>query len=112
VARALDPKLDMWKVSEPVVREWVERHLGPVGRIEDVAEGAAEIGRFLGGVPQLMSRGAVLVEQLDTITRDGLVLSPETIEAIGAAESRRNRWVVVALWVIAALLLWLVLTAN
>jgi ubiquinone biosynthesis protein len=110
VARALDPKLDMWKVSEPVVREWVERHLGPVGRIEDVAEGAAEVGRFLSGVPQLMSRGAMLVEQLDTITRDGLVLSPQTVEAIGAAESRRNRWVVVALWVIAALLAWLVLT--
>ncbi len=29
VARALDPKLDMWKVAEPVVREWIERHLGP-----------------------------------------------------------------------------------
>jgi ubiquinone biosynthesis protein len=108
VARALDPKLDMWKVSEPVVREWVERNLGPVGRIEDVAEGAVEVGRFLSGVPQLMSRGAVLVEQLDTITRDGLVLSPQTIEAIGAAEGRRNRWVVVALWVIAALLGWIV----
>ena len=39
VARALDPKLDMWKVSEPVVREWVERHLGPVGKIEDIAAG-------------------------------------------------------------------------
>ena len=112
VARALDPKLDMWKVSEPVVREWVERHLGPVGRIEDVAEGASEVGRFLSGVPQLMSRGAAMVEQLDTITRDGLVLSPQTVEAIGAAESRRNRWIAVALWAIAALLLWLVLTAN
>ena len=41
VARALDPKLDMWTVAEPVVREWMERHLGPVGRIEDAAQGAA-----------------------------------------------------------------------
>ena len=31
VARSLDPKLDMWKVAEPVVREWIERHLGPAG---------------------------------------------------------------------------------
>ena len=110
VARGLDPKLDMWKVSEPVVREWVERNLGPIGRIEDIAEGAGEVGKFLSGVPQLMSRGAVLVEQLDTITRDGLVLSPETVEAIGAAEGRRDRWVALALWVIAALLLWLILS--
>ena len=29
VARTLDPKLDMWKTAEPVVREWIERNLGP-----------------------------------------------------------------------------------
>ena len=28
VARSLDPKLDMWTVAEPVVREWIERNLG------------------------------------------------------------------------------------
>jgi ubiquinone biosynthesis protein len=105
VARSLDPKLDMWTVSEPVVREWVERHLGPAGRIENAAEGA--VG-FLSGVPSLMSRGAVLVEHLDAITRDGLVLAPETVAAIGAAEARRSRWTAVALWVIAGLLGWLV----
>jgi len=105
VARALDPKLDMWTVAEPVLREGVERHLGPVGRIENAAEGAAG---FLAGVPTLMSRGAVLVEQLDAITRDGLVLAPETVAAIGAAEARRGRWTAIALWLIAALLAWLV----
>ena len=106
VARALDPKLDMWTVAEPVVREWIERHLGPVGRIEDVAEGAVEVGRFFGDVPGLLSRGAGLVEQLDAITRNGLVLAPETVAAIGRAEARRNRWTALALWVIAALLAW------
>ena len=58
VARSLDPKLDMWTIAEPVVREWIERHLGPAGRIEDAAEGAGELGRFLGGVPGLLTRGA------------------------------------------------------
>ena len=56
-----------------------------------------------------MTRGAVLVEQLDAITRDGLVLAPETVAAIGAAEARRTRWTAVALWAIAALLLVLLL---
>jgi ubiquinone biosynthesis protein len=105
VARSLDPKLDMWTVSEPVVREWMERHLGPAGRIEDAAKDATS---FLAGVPSLMTRGAVLVEQLDVITRDGLVLAPETVAAIGQAEARRNRWSTIALWVIALLLAWLV----
>jgi ubiquinone biosynthesis protein len=108
VARSLDPKLDMWTVADPVVREWVERHLGPAGRIEDAAEGAVEVGRVLSGVPGLMSRGAAMMEHLDAITRDGLVLAPETVAAIGAAEQRRNRWTAAALWAIAILLGWLV----
>jgi ubiquinone biosynthesis protein len=104
VARSLDPKLDMWTVAEPVVREWIERNLGPVGRLEDAAEGAVEVGRFFGDVPGLLSRGAGLMEHLDAITRNGLVLAPETVAEIGRAEARRNRWIAGALWVIAALL--------
>jgi ubiquinone biosynthesis protein len=104
VARALDPRLDMWTTAEPVVREWITRNLGPAGRIEGAAEGAVEVGRFFGDVPGLLSRGAGLVEQLDAITRNGLVLAPETVADIGRAEARRNRWVAGALWAIAALL--------
>ena len=104
VARSLDPKLDMWTVAEPVVREWIERHLGPAGRIEGAAEGARR-GRPLprrGAGPAVARRR--LVEQLDAITRDGLVLAPETVAAIGRAEARRNRWTAAALWAIAVLL--------
>ena len=108
VARSLDPKLDMWTTAEPVVREWIARNLGPVGRLEDAVEGAGEIGRFLGEVPGLLTRAGTLLDQVDDITRDGLVLSPDTVAAIGAAEARRNRWTAIALWVIAALLLWIV----
>src|SRR4030095_3609388 len=56
VARALGPKREMWTVAEPVVRDWIERNLGPIGRIEDAAEGAIGVGRFLGGVPELLAR--------------------------------------------------------
>ena len=59
-------------------------------------------------IAKLLARGALLVEQLDEITRDGLVLAPDTVMAIGRAEARRNRWTMVALWVIAALLAWMV----
>jgi len=104
VARSFDANLDMWATAEPVVREWVERHLGPTGRLEDVAAGAGEVGRFLGGVPSLLGRAATLADQIDAATRDGLVLAPETVAAIGQAEARRSRWTAIALWVIAALL--------
>ena len=108
VARSLNPKLDMWAVAEPVVREWIERHLGPSGRLEHAAEGAAEVGRFLSEVPELLTRGAALLERLDVMTRNGLVLAPETVADIGRAEARRNRLSAVALWVIAALVAWMI----
>jgi len=107
VARSLDPKLDIWTTADPVVREWIARNLGPVGRLEDAVEGAGEIGRFFGQLPGLLTRAGALFDQVDDITRDGLVLSPETVAAIGAAEARRNRWTAVALWIIAILLAWI-----
>jgi len=104
VARSFDPNLDMWATAEPVVREWIERNLGPAGRLEEVAAGAGEVGRFLGGVPSLLGRAATLADQIDAATRGGLVLAPETVAAIGQAEARRGRWTSIALWVIAGLL--------
>jgi ubiquinone biosynthesis protein len=107
VARALDPKLDMWTTADPVVREWIARNLGPVGKLEGAVEGAGEIGRFIAQVPSLLTRAGTLLDQVDDITRNGLVLSPETIEAIGNAEQRRNRWTAAGVWVIAILLFWI-----
>jgi ubiquinone biosynthesis protein len=104
VARSLDPKLDMWRTAEPVVREWVTRNLGPAGRLENVAQGASDIGRFVGNAPGLLTRGVRVLGQLDEMTRDGLVLSPQTISEIGKSERRRSHWTAIALWVIAALL--------
>ena len=104
VARSFDPNLDMWATAEPVVREWIERHLGAAGRLEEAAAGAGEVGRFIGAVPGLLGRASSLADQLDAATRDGLVLAPETVAAIGQAEARRNRWTAWALWVIAGLL--------
>jgi ubiquinone biosynthesis protein len=59
-------------------------------------------------VPQLLSRGAVLAEQIDAITRDGLVLAPQTAADIGRAQARHNRWTAAGLWAIALLLAWLI----
>jgi ubiquinone biosynthesis protein len=109
VGRSFDPRLDMWKTAEPVVREWIERNLGPAGRLEDAAEGAGEIGRFLSQVPSLLTRAGTLIDQFDAITRNGLVLSPETVAAMTREHDRLDRWKIAALWVIAALLAWLVI---
>jgi ubiquinone biosynthesis protein len=108
VARSLDPRLDMWAVAEPVVRQWIERNLGPAGRLEEATAGTMELGKFLGGLPALLTRAGELADQLDAITRDGLVLAPATVAAIGAAEARKSRWMTVALWIIALGVAWFV----
>jgi len=109
VARSFDPKLDLWRTAEPVVREWMTRYLGPVGALESAGQGLAELRRFLGNAPGLLTRGARVLDQLDEATRDGLVLSPQTVAEIGQAEARRSRWTTAAHWAIAVLLLWLVI---
>ena len=104
VARSLDPKLDMWTTAEPVVREWIERHLGPAGSIEDAAEGAGEIGRFLGDVP-----GAARTRRRACSTSS--TRRPATASCWRRRRSRRSAGrgaaqprTALALWVIAALL--------
>jgi ubiquinone biosynthesis protein len=106
VARALDTRLDIWTTAEPVVRQWIERNLGPAGRIEGAFQGVGDIGQFLSGVPGLLTRASRIAEQIDHATREGVILAPETVAAIAAAEARRGRWRTIALWVIAALLAW------
>lgn len=63
--------------------------------------GAGEIGRVLMGLPTIVSRSVAVLEQLETLTREGLALSPDTIAAMGRSEIRKNRWRTVALWIIA-----------
>jgi ubiquinone biosynthesis protein len=107
VGRSLDPKLDIWTVAEPVVREWMERHLGPGGQLETAAQGVLEVGRFLSEAPRLLARGRDLVDRLHVMARNGVVLAPETIAEIGRAQARRNHLTAVALWVIAGFLGWI-----
>ncbi|TMJ55828.1 MAG: ubiquinone biosynthesis protein UbiB [Alphaproteobacteria bacterium] len=101
VARGFDPKLDIWKIADPVVREWIERNLGPIGRIESALGGAGDLARVLAGLPDVAGRAVAVIEQLEVMTREGLTLSPETIAAMGRTEGRRSRWWTLALWIIA-----------
>ncbi|MCA6107600.1 2-polyprenylphenol 6-hydroxylase [Bradyrhizobium cenepequi] len=102
VARSFDPRLDIWKIADPVVREWIERNLGPVGRIQGAMSGAGELARVLVHLPDIASRAVAVLANLEKLTREGVTLSPQTIAAMGQTEGRKNRWRTVALWIIAA----------
>ncbi len=101
VARTLDPDLDMWRTAEPVVREWIERHLGPAGRLEDAASGLSALGRLVGDLPILADRASKISDELERMALQGLRFDDETAEAIGKAEARHSRSGRWALWIIA-----------
>ncbi|ETR77665.1 2-polyprenylphenol 6-hydroxylase [Afipia sp. P52-10] len=101
VARGFDPKLDIWSTAEPVVREWIERNLGPIGKIEGAVTGASDLGKIATGLPAIAARSVALLDRAEAITRNGLLLAPETVEAIGRAERRQSRWLAAGIWAIA-----------
>jgi ubiquinone biosynthesis protein len=104
VARRLDPRLDIWTTAEPVVREWIERNLGPLGKLGELSGAARDAAKALGTIPSLLARAENLTQRLDLATQHGFSLSAESIEAIARAKARRARWGHVALWAIAAVL--------
>jgi len=101
VARTLNPHLDMWRTADPVVREWIEQHLGPTGKLRDLGAGVNAISRLATDLPLFVDRIGRMSEELERMTHKGLRFDPETAEAIGKAEARHTRSGRVALWVIA-----------
>jgi ubiquinone biosynthesis protein len=105
VARRFDPNLDIWSTAEPVVREWIERNLGPLGKVQSAISSTGDIARILSGLPSIAERSVALLDRADRQTRKGLLLAPETVEAIGRAEARQSRWLTLGIWAIAVAIL-------
>jgi ubiquinone biosynthesis protein len=105
VARTLDPYFNMWTASEPVVREWIERHLGPAGAIEESAKGAVTMGRLLADLPEAMLEVRQASRLLaDMAASGGVRLAPQSTEALALAQLHQTRANRYALWVGAAAL--------
>jgi ubiquinone biosynthesis protein len=90
VARTLNPNLNMWTSAEPVVRGWIERKLGPAGRIEDAT---GSLARVLGGLPAVLDDARRATEMLSDMARTGgLRLDRETAEQLARAQGRNAGW--------------------
>ncbi len=101
VGRTLDPKLNMWSTSEPVVRAWIEENLGPVGKLQDAGRAAAALGRFAANLPLALVRVENIVNQIEHMAEGGFELSEAAIGKMGAAAARGARFGHIALWIIA-----------
>ncbi|WP_334175801.1 2-polyprenylphenol 6-hydroxylase [Pseudoxanthobacter sp.] len=99
VARSLDPELDMWRTAEPVVGDWIARRVGPLGHLQAVGSGFGALGKLVADLPVLAERSERLSAALADMGERGLVLSPETLDRLAAAEARRTRSGRIALWI-------------
>ncbi len=68
VARKLDPQLNMWSTSEPVVGAWIAENLGPRGRIEDAGRSVTSLVAFLSEAPRRLEE---IAARLDATGADG-----------------------------------------
>ncbi|MER2534882.1 MAG: 2-polyprenylphenol 6-hydroxylase [Rhizobiaceae bacterium] len=109
VARTLDPAFNMWKTSEPVVGAWIRDNLGPRGMLDDARDGIAAFVSLARQAPDLAARTERLTREIDLMAEHGLRFDAETARAIGRAEARYTRSGRIALWVIAAMLVWIAL---
>ena len=112
VSRGLDPDFDMWATSEPVIRQWIETNLGPIGALRDMSAGAREMLHHAARLPDMIDRAGILLTALEVQGKTGFQLSPESIAEIGRAEARRNRWGNLALWALVALMTYYVFGPN
>ncbi|MBC8038652.1 MAG: ubiquinone biosynthesis protein UbiB, partial [Rhizobiales bacterium] len=90
VARTLNPDLNMWVTAEPVVRSWIERKLGPVGRVEGAI---SSLGHMATSLPAMFDEAQKATAMLaDMAQSGGLRLDRETTEELAKAQSHHGRW--------------------
>ncbi|MEQ1769337.1 MAG: 2-polyprenylphenol 6-hydroxylase [Devosia sp.] len=65
VARELDPNLDIWTVSEPVLGGFVRREAGPLGRLEDLREDFEGAVATVRQLPGLVTRAQAALDDYD-----------------------------------------------
>lgn len=99
VGRNLDPKLDMWKVAEPVISEWVSINLGPKGQAKAAATALGHAARLLAEAPDVLQKAGQALGSLADAGTKGLQLSDESMRTI--ARGLRSPARTAALWAIA-----------
>ncbi len=93
VARTLNPNLNMWATAEPVVRQWIERKLGPVGKLEEVAGGALSLGRAALHLPDMLDDAQRATRMLSDMAKGGgLKLDAATTAEIVRQQKDSRKW--------------------
>lgn len=97
VGRGLNPNVNMWKLSEPLIAAWAKEHLSPRARIKNYAKETAEVIRDM---PRVLRETKAF---MDDIRERGFTLSPESMAGVKQQRATQHSawlrlgWAVIAL---------------
>jgi len=86
VGRMLNPNLNMWKLAEPMIKDWAEAHFGVAGKMKDAVRQSVDIARKLPAMLQRMEN--TLVNFGDP---QGIKLHPVSIAHFNAGRRTQYR---------------------
>jgi ubiquinone biosynthesis protein len=98
VARTLNPNLNMWVTAAPVVQAWIERKLGPVGKLEEASDGMLSLGRMALQLPNVLGDAQKATRMLSDMAKGGGIrLDAVTTAEIAKAQMGQRRWLTYAI---------------
>ncbi|MBW7836704.1 MAG: 2-polyprenylphenol 6-hydroxylase [Sphingomonadales bacterium] len=86
VASQLDPEINMWEASRPVIEKWIKDNLSPAARLKTLGEAALHAAERLPAA--LANLDAVLEESRAA----GFKLSPETLAQLRTVSPNPSPW--------------------
>jgi ubiquinone biosynthesis protein len=99
VARALDPDLDIWTTSEPVVREWIEHNFGPAAKLGEIGESISALAQFGINLPLIVGQAERMSAGFADMAERGMKLDQDSIQRLVRSERRLGKGVATALWI-------------
>ena len=98
VGRGLNPSINMWQLSEPLIRDWAQRNLSQPAQMRHFAREAAETLR---DTPRVLREVREFLEKVQT---SGVPLAPHALATLEEKRETQHRaWMRLG-WTIAALL--------
>ncbi len=98
VGRGLNPSINMWQLSEPLIRDWAQRNLSKPAQMRYFAREAAETLR---DTPRVLREVREFLEKVQT---SGVPLAPHALASLEEKRETQHRsWMRLG-WTIAALL--------
>lgn len=100
VARSLDPNLNMWDISKPIVSDWMSNTLSPAEKFKDTMNSVSGLGNMISQIPNI-------IDKAEKTTTDIISILDRTAENKNKRDFKRYKYIIL---IISALIVLTILT--